>query len=128
MVAAFINGVAPIITTRGPGKLHLLSYNSNGGLPNHVGTITTSNESFTRFMISHSYTFVGYAFYWEGSGEAVWTFGDILQRQPVGKSWSSASVVGYGGTSVASSSVENFVKSAVQRDSEVTCFIIPSLN
>ncbi|KAJ6606269.1 hypothetical protein DFH09DRAFT_1386968 [Mycena vulgaris] len=46
---------------------------SNGGLPNHTGTMATTNAGETRFLISHSYTFNGFAFYWDGAGEAVWT-------------------------------------------------------
>ncbi|KAJ6606268.1 hypothetical protein DFH09DRAFT_1119717 [Mycena vulgaris] len=126
-VQAFQNGVAPIVTTRGPGKIHLISYGSNSGLPNHVGSITTTNARDTRFLISHSYTFTGFAFYWEGEGEAVWTLGDTLMRQPVGASWDTASAVPWAGQPLASTDVTAQVESAVLRDNAVTCFIIPGL-
>ncbi|KAJ7118868.1 hypothetical protein C8R44DRAFT_673117 [Mycena epipterygia] len=126
-VQAFRNGVSPVVTTRGPGKIHLLSYQSNGGIPNHVGTITTTNTGETRFIISHSYTFEQFAFYWDGAGEAVWTLGDTLMRQLVGTSWATASSVPWTGQPVASADVTSQVSSAVVRDNAVTCFIIPGL-
>ncbi|KAJ7671016.1 hypothetical protein B0H17DRAFT_948497 [Mycena rosella] len=122
---AFQNGVAPIVTTRGPGKIHLISYGSNAGLENHVGTITTTNAGQTRFLISHSYTFTGFAFYWDGEGEAAWTLGDMLVRQPVGRSWAEASVVQWDGQLLAFTDVTTQVSSAVLRNDAVTCFIIP---
>ncbi|KAJ7042119.1 hypothetical protein C8F04DRAFT_1031082 [Mycena alexandri] len=83
-IVAFNSGNGVLVTTRGQRKVHLVSYGSNGGLPNHVGTINTTNNEVTRFMISHSYTFTGFAFYWEGTGEAVFSIGNQLLRQPVG--------------------------------------------
>ncbi|KAJ7491149.1 hypothetical protein FB451DRAFT_1222219 [Mycena latifolia] len=126
-VQAFQNGVAPIVTTRGPGKIHLISYRSNSGLRNHVGSITTTNAGETRFLISHSYTFTGFAFYWDGEGEAVWTLGDMLMRRPVGRSWATASAIPWAGEPLASFDVTSEMSSAVLRNNAVTCFIIPGL-
>ncbi|KAJ6546888.1 hypothetical protein B0H19DRAFT_1162884 [Mycena capillaripes] len=126
-MSAFIDGQGVLVTTRGQGKLHLISFASNASLPNHVGTITTTNQDETRFMISHSYTFTQFAFYWEGNGEVVYSIGNRLLRQAVGNSWSKAITIAYGGGAAATSDVSSQVSSAVKRDNEVTCFIIPSL-
>ncbi|KAJ6497142.1 hypothetical protein C8R47DRAFT_1113942 [Mycena vitilis] len=129
-MSAFHNGSGVLVTARGPGKMHLISYASNANLPNHVGTITTNvtdQSDETRFMISHSYTFTQFAFYWEGSGEAVYSIGDQLQRQPVGNSWGKSVAISWGGKAAATSDVSSQVSSAVKRDNEVTCFIIPRL-
>jgi hypothetical protein len=126
-VVAFQSGNGVMVTTRGPGKIHLISYASNASLPNHVGTITTANQGETRFIISHSYTFTQFAFYWDGAGEAVYSIGDQLLRQPVGNSWNKAVNIAWGGSAAATSDVSSQVASAVSRDNQVTCFIIPSL-
>lgn len=121
----YIDGRGVIVSARGPGKVHLLSYASNANLPAHVGTITTNREGVTRFMISHSYTFTKFAFYWEGSGEAVCGAGSSLIRQPVGTSWNAATCADWGSTSFTTQNVSTFTTSAVSRDNQVTCFIIP---
>ncbi|KAK7021905.1 hypothetical protein VNI00_017194 [Paramarasmius palmivorus] len=129
MAGVFIHGVAPIVYARGPGKLHLLSYASNASLPNHVGTISTpadtSDSAVTKFVISHSYTFTRFAFFFEGNGQVVYRIGSDLIRQPVGKSWAQASAVGYGGAAVTSANVEAEAAKAVLRNDEVTAFIVP---
>ncbi|KAJ7982862.1 hypothetical protein DFH06DRAFT_1171791 [Mycena polygramma] len=129
-MSAFINGSGVLVTARGPGKIHLISYASNAHLPNHVGTIAataTAQSDETRFLISHSYTFTQFAFYWEGSGEAVYSIGEQLLRQPVGNSWAKSVAISYGGKAAATSDVSSQVSSAVKRDNEVTCFVIPRL-
>ncbi|KAJ7184432.1 hypothetical protein C8R46DRAFT_1064046 [Mycena filopes] len=129
-IQAFNNGMGVLVTARGPGKVHLISYGSNAGLPNHVGTIATAPsaaDAITRFMISHSYTFTGFALYWDGAGEAVVSVGDQLLRQPVGNSWAKAVNIPYGGQAAINSDISAQVASAVQRDNMVTCFIIPPL-
>lgn len=125
MSAIFANGQTIVIATRGTGSVHLLSYQSNGGIPNHVGTTTTTNDGVTRFIISHSYTFERFAFYWDGTGEAVYGIGAGLQRSPVGTSWDAASAVSWGQAAVTTANVTSFVSSAVVRDNKITCFIIP---
>ncbi|KAJ7778668.1 hypothetical protein DFH07DRAFT_698065, partial [Mycena maculata] len=69
------------VTTRGPGKIHLPSYQSNTGLPDHVGTTSTPNAGETRFLIS-TRTHSPDSHSCEGLVEAVWTLGDSLMRQP----------------------------------------------
>jgi hypothetical protein len=121
----YLNGNGVIVSARGPGKVHLLSYASNSNLPAHVGTTTTTSGGITRFIISHSYTFTKFAFYWDGEGEAGCGKGQGLVRQPVGKSWEAATTADWGTTEFRTQNVGSFTTSAVPRDNEVTCFIIP---
>jgi len=121
----FLNGNGVIVSARGPGKLHLLSFASNANIQNHVGTITTTSEGITRFIISHSYTFTKFAFYWDGAGEAVCGKGQDLVRQPVGKGWDAATSVNWGSTDFTTQNVASSTTSAVNRDNAVTCFIVP---
>ncbi|KAJ7272896.1 hypothetical protein C8J57DRAFT_1128504, partial [Mycena rebaudengoi] len=131
---AFRNGTSPIVTTRGPGILHLLSFESNSRLPNVIGFTETTNTGVTRFIISHSYTFTAsctaifsFSFYWEGADVAVWTVGDNLARQPLGNSWAEAVCIPWSGQAFSSTDVQAAAQSAVVRDNQVTCFIIPPL-
>lgn len=94
----FSRGVSSVVTARGGGKVHLLSYQCIVRILSVVGSITTTNLNEMRFIISHSYTYERYAFYWEGAGEAV--FGASLERKPVGRSWSDARVAVWGTTGV----------------------------
>jgi len=127
-----MSGNAVIVVARGPGKMHLISYASNAkDLPAHVGAISapswTQEGQETRFVISHSYTFTQFAFYWEGAGEAAYFIGDQLARQPVGTSWKGAINIEWGGSAATTKDVSGEVPSAVQRDNQVTCFIVPRL-
>ncbi|KAF8998847.1 hypothetical protein BDQ17DRAFT_1328637 [Cyathus striatus] len=131
-VKAFINGSGVIVSARGPGNLHLLSYASNSGLPDVYGSISakpnvTGNDDVTRFMISDSYTYTEYAFYWDGNDEAVCGIGLDLVRSPVGTSWKQATIINFGGTQFGSGDVTSFVNktSSVKRDNEITAFVIP---
>jgi hypothetical protein len=127
-MAIFLNGNGVIVSARGPGSIHLISFASNGNLPNHIGTITTTPstpDKVTRFIISHSYTFTKFAFYWDGAGQAVCGKGQDLVRQPVGNSWNVATCVDWGSANFTTQNVTTFTTSAVTRDNQVTCFIIP---
>ncbi|CAK5280988.1 unnamed protein product [Mycena citricolor] len=124
-VTAFRQGGAVIVVTRGPGNLNLLSYSSNAKIQNHVGATNTNNSGVTRFLISHSYTFEQFAFHWDGQGEAAWSIGNGLVRQPVGKGWNAAVNIQWNGPTSGSLDVSGQVSSAVNRDGAVTCFIIP---
>ncbi|KIK00628.1 hypothetical protein K443DRAFT_7479 [Laccaria amethystina LaAM-08-1] len=126
-MAVFVNGQTLVVSAVGPGKLHLLSYESNGGLPNHVGYLPTSKTGETRFLISHSYTFTKFAFFWEGSGEAVYGIGTSLVRQPVGTSWDSASLASWGSPTITTANVTSQLTSALTCDNQITAFIIPDL-
>ena len=127
MSGIFTNGQTLVVSAVGPGKLHLLSYESNAKIQNHVGYIPTNKTGETRFVISHSYTFTKFAFFWEGSGEAVYGVGTSLVRQPVGKSWTSASLASWGNPNITTANVTSQVTSAVTRDNQITAFIIPDL-
>ncbi|KAJ7737065.1 hypothetical protein B0H16DRAFT_1695163 [Mycena metata] len=125
----YTSGLAPIVTVTGPGNLHHLSYASNGGIPNVVGKIptmaTTGAYNTTNFLLGFSYTYTGYAFYWDGTGPAFWRVEDSPFTEPVGTSWASATGVPYGSEIVLGLNVEAQVASAENRDNEVTVFFIP---
>jgi hypothetical protein len=120
------HGDGIVVAVRGPGKIHLLSYGARN-IPAHVGSITTTSQGITRFMISHSYTFTGFAFYWDGRGKAVCGVGQNLPLHPVGKSWAAATTADWGANQFGTKNVASITTSAVNRDERVTCFIIPSL-
>ncbi|KAF8998863.1 hypothetical protein BDQ17DRAFT_1308953 [Cyathus striatus] len=129
---AFFNGYGVIVSARGPGNLHLVSYASINGLPNVFGSVSakpnvTGNDDVTRFMISHSYYYTKYAFYWDGPDEAVCGIGLDLIRSPVGTSWQQATMIDWGGANFTSGNVTSFVNDAasVQRDNDITAFVIP---
>ncbi|KAF8583514.1 hypothetical protein K439DRAFT_1412034 [Ramaria rubella] len=123
-MAVFTNGQCILVATHGPGKLHLYSYGSVTGLPGHVGTITTTRSGISHFVISHSYTFTRYAFYWEGEGSAEYHYG--AQKGEVGRSWNNASWTLWGNTYVEPLEVSpNYFQGAVNRDNQVTCFLLP---
>ncbi|KAF9073337.1 hypothetical protein BDP27DRAFT_1360276 [Rhodocollybia butyracea] len=124
-MSIFTNGQTLTVTTRGPGNLNLVSYQSNGGIPNVAGATPTTNAGVTRFVISHSYTFERFAFFWDGAGEAVYTIRTALANNPVGRSWAEASGVSWGATTVSTVNATSFVASAVARNNEATCFVIP---
>ncbi|KAK7040688.1 hypothetical protein VNI00_009594 [Paramarasmius palmivorus] len=124
----FTNGNTLVVYARGPGRLHLLSYQSNAHIPNHVGAIQTTTQDsakITKFVISHSYTFERFAFFFEGPGEAVYSIGSSLQRQPVGKSWTQASVASWGSATITTADVSGQVPGAALRDEAITAFIVP---
>ncbi|KAF8656489.1 hypothetical protein AX16_002508 [Volvariella volvacea WC 439] len=121
----FHTGSELIVITRGRGNLHLLSWQSNGGIRNHVGAIPTENSGTTRFLIGFSHTFERFSFFWDGQGEAVYQIGNRLERKPVGKNWHSASTVNWGSSEVTNTNVTGQVESAVVRDRATTAFIIP---
>jgi hypothetical protein len=125
MAAIFTNGQCLVVTTRGVGNLHLLTYQGNADDPDVVGSTPTTNTGVTRFLVSHSYNYQKYAFFWDGAGEAVYGIGTGLQRQPVGRSWSQASAVSWGATTVTTIDVSITVKAAVDRTGATTCFVIP---
>jgi hypothetical protein len=127
MSSIFANGQCLIVTTRGPGKLSLLTYQSNNGGVNVNGSLSTNNAGVTRFIISFSHNYERYAFIWGGSGEAVYSIGTGLERKPVAKSWSQASMVAWGATTVTTADVTNIAAAAVDRTNVTTVFIIPDL-
>ncbi|KAJ7627031.1 hypothetical protein FB45DRAFT_795252, partial [Roridomyces roridus] len=86
----------------------------------------TTNEGITNFLLGFSYTWTGYAFYWDGAGPAYWRLAnDTILREPVGTSWSSATGVPWGTEIELNINVEAQLTGAANRDDEVTVFIIP---
>ncbi|KAJ7349021.1 hypothetical protein DFH08DRAFT_133780 [Mycena albidolilacea] len=130
---AFQNGNAVLVVTRGPGKMHLISYASNAkpAIVPHFGSMSTpagtTERDETRFLITHSYTFEQCAFYWEGAGEAAYGVGNSLVRQAVGRSWQAAINVGWGATTATTTNVSGQLASGVQRDNLINCYIVPAL-
>ncbi|KAK7021906.1 hypothetical protein VNI00_017195 [Paramarasmius palmivorus] len=120
----FTNGNTLTVYTQGPGKLHLLSFQSNGKLVNVIGTATTTSQGVTKFIVSHSYTFERFAFFFEGAGEAVYSVGPSLLRQPVGRSWTGATLVKWESAEITTGDVSAQVPSAANRDEAVTAFIV----
>ncbi|KAJ6472338.1 hypothetical protein C8R47DRAFT_1146430 [Mycena vitilis] len=127
----YTNGIAPIVTVYGPGNLHHLSYASNGGIPNVVGKLPTpaaavTTENKTNFLLGFSYTYTGYAFYWDGAGPAFWREEGSAFTEPVGTSWTDATSVPWGNEIVLGANVQAQVATAENRDNEVTAFIVPA--
>ncbi|KAJ7643551.1 hypothetical protein FB45DRAFT_861173 [Roridomyces roridus] len=63
----YIGGVAPIVTTFGPGNLHHLAYGplaSTTGLPDIAGFVPTSNEGTSHFLLGFSYAYAGVGNSW----------------------------------------------------------------
>ncbi|KAK6980693.1 hypothetical protein R3P38DRAFT_3117674 [Favolaschia claudopus] len=126
----YINGIAPIVTVRGPGNLHHLSYNSNGGIVNCVGIMpapvaANENNTVTNFLLGFAYSFTGYAFYWDGAGPAFWRIAGSPFTEPVGTSWSAATGVPWGSQIDLGINVESEVATAANEDNEVIVYIIP---
>ncbi|KAF8522858.1 hypothetical protein JB92DRAFT_1672107 [Gautieria morchelliformis] len=127
MAHIFANGEGILVTTHGPGQLHLYSYGALSGLPGHYGTVSTSRSGVSHFIISHSYLFTKYAFYWDGQGKAECQVGAGPQTYPVGKSWSESSWVKWGDTEITTLDVSpDYFGGAVERNNLVTCFLIPA--
>ncbi|KAK6980672.1 hypothetical protein R3P38DRAFT_2746710 [Favolaschia claudopus] len=127
----YTNGLAPIVTVRGPGNLHHLSYNSVGGFGNVVGIMpapvaanaSDSNNTITKFLLGFAYSYTGYAFYWDGAGPAFWRVRGTQFTEPVGTSWSAATGVPWGDQINLGVNVESEVATAVNRDNQVVVFI-----
>ena len=125
-MSVFLSGHALVVTTRGVGKLHLLSYQHNASGVNIVGSVSTSNTGVTRFLISFSHHYERYAFYWEGAGEAVYSIATGLERKPVGRSWARASAIFWGDlNTVSTADVGAIAATATDRTNATTIFRIP---
>ena len=124
-MSLFVSGRCIVVTVRGPGKLYLLSWQSNAGAPSCVGATPTANSGITRYMLSFSHTYERFAFYWEGQGEAVYSIGTELLTHNVGRGWREASFIAWGASSIITQDVTGVVGTAVNRDNQTTCFIIP---
>ena len=124
--SVFSNGQGILVITEGPGKLHLYSYDAFSNLPGQLGFVETTRKGVSNFVISHSYFFTKFAFYWEGSGKAEFRIGHQPERKPVGRSWNQASSLKSGDTEIKSVEVDPAAfKGAVNRNNHITCFLLP---
>src|SRR5271154_1568288 len=115
--AIFVYGNTLIVYTRGPGNIHLLTYGGNNSvLGSCNGAIPTTNKGVSRYLISFSHNYTKYAFYWDGAGEAVYSIGTHLERLPVGRSWTKASTVAWGASTVVTADVTSDLAGAAPRD------------
>ncbi|KAJ7501947.1 hypothetical protein B0H11DRAFT_690862 [Mycena galericulata] len=123
---SYTKGIAPIVTVCGPGNLHHLTYSSVEGIENVVGAMPTTNEGTTNFLLGFAYTWRGYAFYWDGAGEASWRMENSTVVEPVGTSWTDATGVPWGTNEIVLGlNVEAEVSTAGNVKDEVPVFFIP---
>jgi len=92
---------------------------------NVAGFTETNHHGITRFLISFSHCFNRFAFYWDGSGEAVYGTADSLVRLPVGKSWADATEANRDTGTFSTVNVAREARAATRRDRKTTVFIIP---
>lgn len=114
-----------MVISKGPGKLSILCYQSNGKLTNNVGHKSTKNSGETRWMIGFSHTYERFAFCWEGQGTAVYRIGDSLQTFPVGTSWSAASVVKWGASNIVTENVTANITGGINLNTTPILWVIP---
>ncbi|KAJ7617230.1 hypothetical protein FB45DRAFT_1007810 [Roridomyces roridus] len=118
MAMTYVGGVAPIVTTYGPGNLHHMAYSvsaSVSGLIDVMGFIPTSNEGVSHFVLGFSYAYAGYAFYWDGAGDASFRIGNSTQTNVVGNSWANATGVPGNGEIILGLNVASTAKAAQDR-------------
>jgi len=128
MSTLFKGDTCVTVTTMGPGKLSLLSHNAISNIHSVVGAKITSNPGKTRWMIGFSHNYQGFAFIWEGHGEAVYRVGDSLLTHAVGTSWNRATAANWLETTVTTQDVSSIVRglgSQYNRDNQTTFWIIP---
>ena len=129
MAFVFANGQGIMVTTHGQGNLHLYSYGKAGRDPGVFGYLTTSKSGTTKFVISHSYGYNKYAFFWDGPGEAEYCIGGNPKTHPVGRSWSAASWLKWGDKEVSVLDVSpDYFAGATDVGHLITCFVIPEDN
>ena len=128
-MSIFVDGRALVVTTRGPGKLHVLWYDNNQGRPNIIGATQTNNNGVTRIIISHNHYFEKHAFFWDGAGEAVSSVGSDLFRRPVGGNWSQASLVQWGTSAVTTVDASGPASAAgnLNVNNAACAYIVPDL-
>ena len=132
MSGVLIGELTLVITTTGPGTLHVLNYDISSGasgiLRKVIGSKSTAKTGETRFIISHVYNYKKLAFYWDGAGEAVYGIGASLLRQSVGKSWSNASVATWGSSTITTVDVSAEAKTAESNvENRINAYYIPDL-
>lgn len=126
----FKDGRGILVTTHGPGKLHLYTYFPDASAKNiatgYQGALETHNHGVTRFMIGKSYTFTHFGFYWEGHGQAEYSVGPLPEKHKVGRSWSDSSF--FNTTYLGVLPVEitpPYFAGSVNLNGNITCYRIP---
>ncbi|KAJ7612664.1 hypothetical protein FB45DRAFT_803218 [Roridomyces roridus] len=126
MAMTYSDGVAPIVTTYGPGNLHHLAYGTTQPFDDVMGFLTTTNENTTNFLLSFSFGYPSYAFYWDGPGEAFWRVGSSTALEPVGTSWENATGVPLSGEVILGLNVASVAAKALDHGSgRILAFVIP---
>ncbi|KAJ7612665.1 hypothetical protein FB45DRAFT_803223 [Roridomyces roridus] len=123
----YANGIAPIVTTFGPGTLHTLAFNAGSCNVNVVAAVpaTPNSAGITNWLLSFAYDFNDYAFYWDGAGEAFWRFGNSTLMQPVGTSWTDATGIPLGTEVIEGWNVASTAAAATNRGDMSLAFVIP---
>ncbi|KAJ7615989.1 hypothetical protein FB45DRAFT_841639 [Roridomyces roridus] len=112
----YCDGLAPIVTTFGPGNLHHLAYSGGiSGMQAVTGFLSTSTEGASYFLLGYSYYYAGFAFYWDGAGEAFFRLGNSTAPQAVGNSWTNATGVPENGEIILGLNVASTAASAANR-------------
>ncbi|KAF8521659.1 hypothetical protein JB92DRAFT_2785602, partial [Gautieria morchelliformis] len=104
MAPIFEDGEAILVTTHGPGNLHLYTYAASNGEGGVHGSVHTSRSGVSNFIIPYSYNYTQYAFYWDGDGKAECHIGwksDPKTYPMEGKGWENSSWVMLGDTEVS---------------------------
>ncbi|KAF8521657.1 hypothetical protein JB92DRAFT_2889918 [Gautieria morchelliformis] len=132
MAPIFFNGDALLVTTHGPGNLHLYTY---GDVPErkkvgaYYGSVHTPRSGVSNFIITYSYHHIKYAFYWDGEGKAEChvRWNSNPKTYPVaGKGWSQSSWVKMGDTEVSVLDVSpSYFSGASNAGNKVTCYLLP---
>ncbi|KAJ7617194.1 hypothetical protein FB45DRAFT_933611 [Roridomyces roridus] len=118
MAVNYVGGVAPIVTTFGPGNLHHIAYNaglSADGLVDITSFVPTSNEGVSHFLLAFSYDYADFAFYWDGAGDASFRLGSSTQTDVVGNSWTNATGVPANGEIILGLNIASTAKAAQDR-------------
>ena len=126
----FSHGEGILVTTDGPGKLHLYTYGASNPklvyLPGQFGFVETTRNGVSHFIISHSYYFTKYAFYWDGKGPAEFRIGQRPEKKHVGKDWNHSSWLKLGDKDIWPLEVSpNYFQGAVNKRNQITCFLLP---
>ncbi|KAF7326764.1 hypothetical protein MVEN_02595400 [Mycena venus] len=111
----YTNAMAPILTVYGPGNLHHIAYASNQGIENLVANlpITAGIDNRTDIILGFSYSYNGFAFYWDGAGTAFWRIAASSPfTEPVGTSWANATSIPWGTEVVLGADVRAEVSAA----------------
>ncbi|KIJ32221.1 hypothetical protein M422DRAFT_184867, partial [Sphaerobolus stellatus SS14] len=94
---------------------------------NTFGSVATNNTGISHFVISFAYTWIQYAFYWDGAGDATFRVGQDPTARPVGNSWNEAAGGPWAGTMLSPIAVNpNMFNGASNQDNAVTAYLLPN--